>query len=359
MRILHCIPSMAGGGAERQLTYLASPLIAAGHDVHVALLHEGTHLETLRAGGAVVHHIDTRGNYDPRLSMRLLKLIKRIRPDVAQTWLTQMDVGGGMAARIAGVPWIVSERSSALAYPRGLKNGMRVLAARGASAIVANSEGGLDYWRSRAKPRTLQRLIRNAVPVAEVEAAAPADPASVGLDPAKPLIVFIGRLSAEKNARKFIDALSIVLQRHDVVAVICGDGPLRDDVRAQAAPLIAARQVAFTGFATDAWSWLRRANVFVSVSTFEGNPNAVAEAMAAGCPVVVSDIPAHREFLDGDSALFVDPASRESIALGLSRALTGVDESRQRANAAHAIAVQWTAPKIAQQYAAVYEEVAR
>jgi glycosyltransferase involved in cell wall biosynthesis len=350
---------MAGGGAERQLTYLASPLIAAGHDVHVALLHEGTHFEALRTSGAIVHHIDTKGNYDPRLSMRLLKVIREIKPDLVQTWLTQMDVGGGMAARIAGVPWIVSERSSALAYPRVLKNRMRVITARGASAVVANSQGGLDYWRLRAKPRTLRRLIRNAVPVAEVEAAAPADAASVGLDPSKPLLVFIGRLSEEKNVRKLIDALSIVLPKNDAVAVICGDGPLLDDARAQAASLISSRRVAFTGFATDAWSWLRRANVFVSVSKFEGNPNAVAEAMAAGCPVVVSEIPAHREFLDGDSAIFVDPASVESIADGLSLALTDIDESRRRANIAHAIAVQWTAPSIAQQYAAVYEEVAR
>ncbi|MCU1228901.1 MAG: hypothetical protein JWO97_1785 [Acidobacteria bacterium] len=350
---------MAGGGAERQLTYLASPLIAVGHDVHVALLHEGTHLAALRASGAVVHQIDSRGNYDPRLSMRLLKLMRSVKPAVVQTWLTQMDVAGGMAARIAGVPWIVSERSSALAYPRGLKNFMRVTTARGASAIVANSQGGLDYWRSRAKPRTLRRLIRNAVPVADVEAAAPADPATLGLDPWKPLIVFIGRFSAEKNVGKLIDALSIVLPRHDAVAVICGDGPLRDDAHARAATLVAARRVAFAGFATDAWSWVRRANVFVSVSTFEGNPNAVAEAMAAGCAVVVSEIPAHREFLDGDSALFVDASSAESIADGLSRALTEVDESRRRAKVARAIAAQWTAPNIARQYAAVYEEVAR
>jgi glycosyltransferase involved in cell wall biosynthesis len=202
-------------------------------------------------------------------------------------------------------------------------------------------------------------LIRNAVPVADVESAPPADPAAVGLDPSKPLIVFIGRLSAEKNVGKFIDALSIVLSQHDAVAVICGDGPLRDDAHAQAAALVAARRIAFTGFATDAWSWLRRANVFVSVSSFEGNPNAVAEAMAAGCPVVVSDIPAHREFLDGESALFVDAASVSSIADGMLRALTDIEESRRRAGVAHAIAAQWTAPKIAQQYASLYEEVAR
>jgi glycosyltransferase involved in cell wall biosynthesis len=358
MRLLHCIPSMAGGGAERQLTYLAAPLIASGHDVHIALVHGGTYFEALRASGAQIHQVGSKGNYDPRLSLRLLKLIRMVKPDVVQTWLTQMDVFGGIAARIAGVPWIVSERSSALAYPPMLKNRMRLLTARGASAIVANSHGGLDYWQSHAKT-TVRRLIRNVVPLDRIEQAQLADPSSVALDPQRPLIVFAGRFSVEKNVDTLIDALAVVLPRHDAAAVFCGDGPLLADARIRAAALVDDGRVAFSGFATDVWSWLRRANVFVSVSRYEGNPNAVVEAMAAGCPVVVSDIPAHREFLDASSALFVDGESVESIVEGLSRALTDRDASLRRASAARSIAVQWTAPKIAQQYADIYEEVAR
>ena len=112
MRILHLIPTLHGGGAERQLVYLAAGLRALGCDVHVGLQQGGTNLARLEAAQATVHQLNTRGNYDPRILPAIVRLIRRVRPDVVQTWLMQMDVAGGAAALLTGTPWIVSERSS-------------------------------------------------------------------------------------------------------------------------------------------------------------------------------------------------------------------------------------------------------
>ena len=65
MRILHLIPTLGGGGAERQIAYLAQGLQARGCDVHVAIDSGGPNLERLVRTGATVHWIRTRGNYDP------------------------------------------------------------------------------------------------------------------------------------------------------------------------------------------------------------------------------------------------------------------------------------------------------
>src|SRR6185436_12110902 len=92
------------------------------------------------------HRIEGLGNHDPRLLVRLVRLLRRARPDVVQTWLTQMDVLGGLAARLVGRPWILSERASALAYPPGLKIRLRERIGRTADAIVSNSAGGDRYW---------------------------------------------------------------------------------------------------------------------------------------------------------------------------------------------------------------------
>ena len=81
LKVLHCIPGMGGGGAERQLAYLAGPLAACGWDVHVALRTGGANLARLERGGATVHMVTAVGNHDPRLAWRLADLFRRVRAE--------------------------------------------------------------------------------------------------------------------------------------------------------------------------------------------------------------------------------------------------------------------------------------
>jgi glycosyltransferase involved in cell wall biosynthesis len=355
LRILHCIPSVAGGGAERQLVYLAGETVRAGHEVHVALLRDGTHFEALRATGAVIHRIPHRGNHDPFVLFRMIALIRRIRPDIVQTWLTQMDVFGGIAALLTGRPWILAERTSEMAYPATMKNRLRIAIASRAAAIVSNSEGGDAYWQSRANPKTLRRVIRNAVPLEHSEnVGQPLRLSNHGLDENRPLLLYVGRFIDEKNLDALVDAFELVIARSDAAVALCGTGPSWDRFHQRIAAFPAGRAV-MPGFVDDVWSWLRAASALVMVGFFEGNPNSVIEAMAAGTPLVVSNIPAHREILDETSAVFVDPASADSIAEGILRVLkerpeTMTVNARSRAEA-------WSVPAIARQYAGLYEEV--
>src|SRR5688572_7478272 len=141
---------MAGGGAERQLTYLAREHVGAGWDVHVALIHAGPNFARLQETGAVIHRIRAFGNHDPLILWRLLQLLRSVQPDVVQCWLLQMEVFGGMAASLNGTPWVFSERAAPEAYPPGFKNWLRVRVASRAAAIVSNSSIGGEYWRTRA-----------------------------------------------------------------------------------------------------------------------------------------------------------------------------------------------------------------
>ena len=116
---------MGAGGAERQLAYLCAELPALGWEVHVALGAGGPNLARLRESGATVHTLGTRSNYDPRLAWRLWRLVRRIRPDLVQAWLLQMEVLAGLVATTSRIPWILSERSAAPAYPGSVKSSVR------------------------------------------------------------------------------------------------------------------------------------------------------------------------------------------------------------------------------------------
>jgi len=357
VRVLHCIPSMEGGGAERQLTYLAKQLVAAGCDIHVALTRGGQNLGRLAATGATVHMIGPCSNHDPRIATRLLRTISGVKPDLVQCWLLQMELAGGLACLATGTPWVFGERSSAEAYPRTVKNRLRIRMASFASGILSNSAAGDEFWRTRAKPAVPRYIVRNALPTHEIDATPVANPVHLGIRPGQPLVLTAGRLDAAKNTIALVHAMRQLRAPSPVAALVCGDGPLRTEIETVIMEHGLRSTVRVTGYASNLWGLMKRASVFVSPSRFEGSPNVVLEAMACGCPLVVSDIPAHRELLDEDAAVFVAPDDPAAIARAIERVLSQPARTAVRTDLARRRAEGHAEPRIAQQYLKVYEDV--
>lgn len=347
---------MAGGGAERQLTYLSCELVRAGWDVHVAMIQGGPNVERLDAAGAAVHRIRAFGNHDPLILARLIRTVRAVRPDVIQCWLLQMEVLGGMAAIVTGTPWILSERTAAPAYRPGVKTWLRVQIGRHATAIVSNSSTGDRYWQARAG-RVKRFVIPNGLPLEEIGATPSTTGAEAGVPPNVPLVLCAGRLSAEKNVETIVRALRMIADVHPVRAIVCGDGPCGERVSGLITELRLDDRVRTVGYVSKLWSLMKRANVLVSVSLFEGSPNVVLEAMACGCPLIVSEIPAHREILDDGMAIFVDPNRPRQVADAIASVLNDPVGAATRAQAALMRAQAYGLSFVAQRYAEVYRTV--
>ena len=357
MKILHCIPGMGGGGAERQLAYLVGPLRACGWNVHVALGTGGPNLARLQAGGAVVHWLTGSGNHDPRLAWQLAWIFRRVRPDLVQVWFVQMEVLAGAVSELLGVPWVMSERSSLLAYPPSMKNRVRVAIARTADAIVSNSAAGDSYWDDRASRRVRRFVIPNALPLDEIDATSAAIPAGLPIAPGDAVVLFAGRFGREKNVDRLLNALREIVRRPRTVAVLCGEGPLRAGLQRTIAAEKLDDRILTPGYVAEIWPLMKRADVMVATGLFEGRPNSVLEAMACNLPLVVSNIPAHREILDERSAHWVDPADPRALTEAVLKILKDPCEARQRAAAARSRAAGWSVPAVAAQYDRVYREV--
>src|SRR3954462_14593517 len=108
--VLHLIPTLEGGGAERQLAMLAVEQVRQGLNVHVGFRRAGVHASALRAGGVKLHELGEFRRLPLRFMWNLHRLVGSVKPGVIQTWLPSMDVLGGLLAAGHRRRWLISER---------------------------------------------------------------------------------------------------------------------------------------------------------------------------------------------------------------------------------------------------------
>jgi len=170
-------------------------------------------------------------------------------------------------------------------------------------------------------------------------------------------VLFVGRLSDEKNIDAVVEAFCILLERAPVRVVFCGDGPRRLFVETMLARRGLTHRARVLGVVSNPWAWMKRANVFVSLSLAEGSPNAVLEAAACGAPLVLSDIPAHRDLVPEDGAWFVDPDNPAAAATAIVAALHDTDQAGRRIEVARTHLEIFGTARIGQQYDDVYRRI--
>lgn len=182
------------------------------------------------------------------------------------------------------------------------------------------------------------------------------------LTPDTPVVVFVGRLDAPKELPGLVSAFALVVRERPLAKlVLIGDGPLREGLEQRARVLGLERNVIFTGRldTEGVIGWLRASDVFTLISTLEGLPCSLIEAMSVGLASVVSDIPAHTQLIEHQvQGLITETGNQESIARGLVR-LIDDPQLRGRLGAAARCRMvdQYSTPQVANCYEALFASV--
>ncbi|MBL1178388.1 glycosyltransferase [Pantanalinema sp. GBBB05] len=291
------LPALAGGGAERAMLHLAQGLAERGFKTDLVLAQaEGDYLSSVPASVRVV---DLQARF-PVLISKTIALRHYLQQEQPTVLFSALDILSSAiwAQRLAGVPTRVIlcvQTHLSRQFRNHQPNTMgriRPLLVRWfypwSDGIVAASHGvAVDVAQITGLSVDRIPVIHNPVVTPEVLQKMQAPIAHPWFAPGEPPVILgVGRLVSQKDFPTLINAFAQVRQQCSARLMILGEGEDRSQLELQIQQLGLTADVALPGFVDNPYAYMAKAKVFALSSIFEGFGNVVAEAMAAGTPIV-------------------------------------------------------------------------
>jgi len=349
VRILHAIQELRIGGAERIVVALGAAAVGEGHEVAV-----------VAAGGPLAAEIDGPVFELPLVERRLSRVpaaiaavgraIREFGPDLVHCH------NPGIASAV-GPATLRGRRPPGLVSVHGVRDEDYRLSARAlrlAGLPVVACGPGVASGLSDAGLKPVTTILNGISP-----APAPAEraglAAELGISPDRPFVLAVGRLVPVKNHALAIRAL---VEVPAAMLAIVGDGPLLEELRACASREGVADRVVFTGLRPDARSLIGAADALVLPSRGEGLPLVALEALAAGTPLVATDVRGVRELVGQGAGLLVPPDEPAMFGAAIGQVLHDRALAARLGEAGRAVARAHSEQHMTAEYLALYERLA-
>lgn len=279
--------------------------------------------------------------------LSLVHVLKEFKPDILHVHSIKMGLLGTLAGRLAGVPSILY---SSYGLPKGYKKKRRNwdflradttwwfarVPSLLADLIVTVTPHGLEEeFSMRLAPRSKYRVIYNAIAPERFEnlkhESAEISKYRMGWDAYFPILGTATRLDREKGLEFLLEAVAHLKTAFpDILLIIIGDGPLRENLLMQSARLNLSNQIRFLGLREDVPTLLRLFDIFVLPSLYEATGIVLAEAMACGKPVITTRVGGLPELIqEGEDGFLVPPGDSVRLAQKISQVARDRDFARR------------------------------
>lgn len=375
LRILHVVGDSKYGGGSVVVQRLAEFARRQGFDVDV-LTTDRIFQGILRGNGIEVVDLpciwrDTRLR-DAVGLWRLVTFLQKNRYTIVHTHTSKGGFIGRLAARLAHVPVVIHTvhgfafHEQSKPYQILLFGTLERLAAKWCDAIVTVSEFHRN-WALRLGIGTPQQVfaIPNGIPPNRVYPTQPRDitRAELGVGEGEYLLISIGRLAPQKGFEYALSALQLLRpsQGQAIRLVIAGEGPMRSALENMIRRMSLETSVSLIGFREDVGNLLAAADVVILPSLWEGLSISLLEAMAAGKPIITTDIGSNREVLAQEqAALLVPAADAAALANAIARLMRDPGLANELGRRAREVYERhYTEDRMLRQYHEVYAMLVR
>ncbi len=364
LRIAYVIGQLGHGGAERQLYECVSHLDPEQFDSMVYSLTPEIHPygDLLLDRGVPVVGLKRRGRGDLARVVELGRLLRKQQPDLVHSFLAMDGITATLACK-----WFVptSLRLLSARCVSVKRDWLREVAIgrsyRSAALVVCNAQQVARFLVSsyRVDPARI-RVVYNGVRAHEF--ALPRRIAREGrgrLGDKSPVVGIVCRLEPAKNVSLFIRAAAILANDYpDLGFMVAGDGSSRAELEKLSRERGLEGRIRFVGMRDDVPALLARFDLLLHTSNHEGFSNSVLEAMAAGLPVVATEVGGLQELIsDGETGLLVPAGDLEALVAAAKRLLGDwqLAEEMGRKAAEH-VRHRFTVHSMVQDMVRVYQE---
>ncbi len=360
-RVLLVIDELDIGGTEQQILELARAMPRSRYRPLVCCFRHGRKAAEIEGLGVDVMHLPKRGRVDPAFVLRLARLMRRERIDIAHTFLIGANLWGRCAALLARVPTIIASERNVDIWEQPVKLHLGRALARITQRIVANAEAVRRYLVACGVPAEQVVTIRNGVDVQRF--ARPLDVAALrralGVAPDDVLAAVVARLEPQKGHDVIIEAAARLRDTCPRLRFLfVGGGSRARELPALVLARGLADRILFTGFRTDAADLLRAADLSVLVSTKEGLSNTLLESLAAGRPVIASAVGGNPEVVSSDVGILIPPRDPTALTAALVRLVSdGREAARMGACGAARVRHDFSIERMVTETVALYDDL--
>jgi glycosyltransferase involved in cell wall biosynthesis len=368
MRILQIIDSLRVGGAQKLIIVFAEEMLKRNHQVEVASLDnqiwDTSIFEELKRMGIPVKRFPLKNLGDLATMVNLTHFVKSSKPDIVHTQLNYANIIGTLVARKSGIPSVASLHNATLYTSNWYRFRIwleTMILSRFSRRVIACGYTVASVQQPRFKTKKLI-VISNPVPGLQHVKNSIAKDFRISLlsDDKGILLVSVGRLIFEKGYPDLIEAINQVSKQtnQEFKLLIVGSGPLLEQLLRTVMDRGLGNHIQFLGQRDDVTTILAASDIYISSSHFEGQSIAVLEAMAAGLPVIATDVGDNAQVISPECGILVPVAHPEMIAAQTLRLMNNPVERARFANRTAQIVKKNLSPSLwAEKLLLLYDEV--